>query len=79
MNDENQENEALKGPVILTIPASLTVPGFGFLVALNPDWCFTSQGGRQVHHRASHRGSSVGPGERPPLTKGIARKAPISA
>jgi hypothetical protein len=37
MNDENQENEALKSPVILTLPASLTVPGFGFLVALNPD------------------------------------------
>jgi hypothetical protein len=27
MNDENQENEALEGPVIFTIPASLTVPG----------------------------------------------------
>ena len=40
MNDENQENEGPKGPVILTIPASLTVPGFGFLVALNPDWSF---------------------------------------
>ena len=46
MNDENQENEALKGSVIFTIPASLTVPGFGFLVALNPDWCFTSQEGK---------------------------------
>jgi hypothetical protein len=43
MNDENQENEAPKGPVILTMPASLTVPGFGFLVALNPDWRFTWQ------------------------------------
>ena len=43
MNDENQENEALKSPVILTLPASLTVPGFGFLVALNPDWRFTWQ------------------------------------
>ena len=43
MNDENQENEAAKGPVIVTIPASLTVPGFGLLVALNPDWCFTWQ------------------------------------
>jgi hypothetical protein len=43
MNDENQENEPLEGPVIFTIPASLTVPGFGFLIALNPDWCFTSQ------------------------------------
>jgi hypothetical protein len=40
MNDENRENEASKSPVILTIPASLTVPGFGFLVALNPDWRF---------------------------------------
>jgi hypothetical protein len=38
MNDENQENEELKGPVIFTIPDSLTVPGFGFLIALNPDW-----------------------------------------
>jgi hypothetical protein len=38
MNAENQENEALKGPVIFTIPDSLTVPGFGFLIALNPDW-----------------------------------------
>jgi hypothetical protein len=46
MNDENQENEALKGPVIFSIPPSLTVPGFGFLVALNPDWCFTSQEGK---------------------------------
>jgi hypothetical protein len=43
MNNENQENEALKDPVILTIPASVTVPGLGFLVALNPDWRFTSQ------------------------------------
>jgi hypothetical protein len=40
MNDKNQENDR---PVILTIPTSLTVPGFGFLVALNPDWCFTWQ------------------------------------
>jgi hypothetical protein len=40
MNNENQEHEAPKGPVILTIPASLTVPGFGFLVALNTDWRF---------------------------------------
>jgi hypothetical protein len=39
MNDENQENEAPHGPVILLIPASVTVPGFGFLVTLNPDWC----------------------------------------
>jgi hypothetical protein len=38
MNDENQENEGPKSPVILTMPASLAVPGFGFLVALNPDW-----------------------------------------
>jgi hypothetical protein len=43
MNDENQENEALKDPAILTIPASITVPGFGFLVALNPDLRFTLQ------------------------------------
>jgi hypothetical protein len=43
MNDENQENEAPKGPVMLTIPASLTVPGFGFLVALNLDWRSTWQ------------------------------------
>jgi hypothetical protein len=43
MNDENQENEALEGPVIFTISASLTVPGFGFLVALNPDWRFALQ------------------------------------
>jgi hypothetical protein len=40
MNDENQGNKVLKGPVIFTIPASLTVPGFGFLIALNPDWGF---------------------------------------
>ena len=46
MNDVNQENEELRGPVIFTIPASLTVPGFGFLVALNPDWCFTSKEGK---------------------------------
>jgi hypothetical protein len=45
MNDENQENDR---PVILTIPASLTVPGFGFLIALNPDWCFTSQEGKAI-------------------------------
>jgi hypothetical protein len=48
MNDENQENEALKGPVIFTKPASLTVPGFGSLVALNPDWSFTSQEGKAI-------------------------------
>jgi hypothetical protein len=40
MNDKDQENGQ---PVILTVPTSLTVPGFGFLVALNPDWCFTWQ------------------------------------
>ena len=40
MNDVDQENEALEGPVIFNIPDSLTVPGFGFLVALNTHWCF---------------------------------------
>ena len=55
MNDENEENEALEGPVIFTIPASLTVPGFGFLIALNPDWGFTSQ------ERNANRSSSVSP------------------
>jgi len=39
MNDESQENE----PRILPAPACSTVPGFGFLLALNPDWRFTSQ------------------------------------
>ena len=43
MNDENQENEALEAPVTLTIPDSITVPAFAFLVVLNPDCCFTSQ------------------------------------
>jgi hypothetical protein len=37
MNDENHENER---PIILTAPACLIVPGFGFLIALNRDWCF---------------------------------------
>ena len=50
MNDENQENDR---PVILTIPASLTVPGFGFIIALNPDWCFTSK------ERNANQSSSV--------------------
>jgi len=54
MNDENQENEALEGPVIFTIPASLTVPGFGFLVALNRDWCFTSQKRRASRPRETY-------------------------
>ena len=43
MNDENQKNEALEAPVTLTIPDSITVPAFAFLVVLNPDWRFTSQ------------------------------------
>jgi len=43
MNDENQENKALEAPVTLTIPDSITVPAFAFLVVLNPDWRFTSQ------------------------------------
>jgi Uma2 family endonuclease len=43
MNDEDQENETLKRPTILGAPACFTVPGFGFLVALNPDWCFTAK------------------------------------
>ena len=51
MNDENQENEVLKGPVIFTIPASLTVPGFGFLVVLNPDWCFEGQDSSRTRRR----------------------------
>jgi hypothetical protein len=40
MNDESQENEGLKSPVIFTIPACVTAPGYGFLIALNRDWCF---------------------------------------
>jgi hypothetical protein len=40
MNDENQENGGPKSPVILTIPACVTAPGYGFLIALNRDWCF---------------------------------------
>jgi hypothetical protein len=46
MNDANRENEALKGRVISTITASLTAPGFGSLIALDPDWCFTSKEGK---------------------------------
>ena len=57
MNDENQDNEALKRPTILTAPACFTVPGFGFLVALNPDWCFTPQERRQAHRRVSRKNS----------------------
>jgi hypothetical protein len=53
MNDENQKNEELKGPVIFTIPDSLTVPGFGFLIALNPDWRSIS------HEKKTNRLSSV--------------------
>ena len=51
MNDENQENEALKGTVILTIPASVAVPGFGFLVALNRDWCFEGHDSSRTRRR----------------------------
>ena len=50
MNNENQENER---PMILTAPACLTVPGFGFLIALNPNWSCTSQ------ERNANRSSSV--------------------
>ena len=50
MNNENQENER---PLILTAPACLTLPGFGFLIALNPDWRFASQ------ERNASRSSSV--------------------
>jgi hypothetical protein len=61
MNDENQENEELKDPVIFTIPASLTVPGFGFLVALNTDWCFEriNSGDDSLRTRRSHVCRSV--------------------
>jgi hypothetical protein len=65
MNDENQENGR---PMILTVPAYVTVPGFGFLVALNP--ILPCKRGRQARHRASRRGFSVVPGEELPLTKG---------
>ena len=68
MNDENRENDR---PVILTIPASLTVPDLGFLVALNPDWCFTRKRGTQTDYRASCRDSSVVRGEEVPFTKGF--------
>jgi hypothetical protein len=44
MNDENQENEGLQGPLILTIPACVTAPGYGFLIALNRDWCLINNG-----------------------------------
>jgi hypothetical protein len=72
MNDENQENDR---PVILTIPASLTLPGFGFLVALNRDWCFSSQERNANRHRASRRDSSVVPGEQPTLTKNLSNSS----
>jgi hypothetical protein len=55
MNDENQENETPRGAVILTIPASLTVPGFGFLVALNPDWSFEGVNSDDESSRTRHR------------------------
>jgi hypothetical protein len=48
MNDENQANER---PIILTAPASVAVPGFGFLVALNPDWCFGEHDSSRTRHR----------------------------
>lgn len=40
MDDENQENEALKRPMFLTAPSCAALPGFGFLATLNTDWCF---------------------------------------
>src|SRR5215469_10144793 len=75
MNDENQENEALKDPVILTLPASLTVPGFGFLVALNPDWRFTWQERKASSALSLGRDSSVVRGEQPPLIKSFSNSS----
>jgi hypothetical protein len=51
MNHENQENEAPEGPVILTIPDSIAVPGFGFLIALNRDWCFERDDSSRTQRR----------------------------
>jgi hypothetical protein len=51
MNDENQENETPKGPVISTIPDSVAVPGFGFLIALNRDWWFEGDDSSRTRRR----------------------------
>ena len=72
MNDEKQENEALKGPVIFTTPCFPNRTWLGFLVALNPDWCLTSQEGKAspssgVNGTLADRsmtGPGVGSGER---------------
>ena len=75
MNDENQKNEALQGPVILTMPASLTVPGFGFLVALNPNWCFTWQE-RKASSALSFWSRLLGWARRaPPLTTSLSNSS----
>ena len=58
MNDENQENEAPKGPVILTIPDSVAVPGFGFLIALNRDLCFEGDNSSRTRRRQVRRSVS---------------------
>ena len=57
MNDEDQENEAQKPFMILTAPTRLTVPGFGFLVALNLDWCFTSPERNASRYRVRRKNS----------------------
>jgi hypothetical protein len=38
MNDPNQENQARERGIINTAPACVTLPGYGFLLALNLDW-----------------------------------------
>jgi hypothetical protein len=58
MSDENQENEALKGPGIFTISASLTVPGYGCLIALNRDWCFEGDDSSRTRRRQVRRSVS---------------------
>ena len=38
MNDTNQEKQALERRIINTASACVTIPGYGVLLALNPDW-----------------------------------------
>ena len=39
MNDTNHENQALERRIINTARACVMLPGYGFLVVLNPDCC----------------------------------------
>ena len=58
MNDTNHENQAQERRIINTAPACFMLPGYGFLVALNPDCCLPPK--REHESTIERLGTAIG-------------------